>query len=248
MNERDPARLSHAPSTSGLLREALRESKADLPDDARLAAIALKLGTVVGAAGGGGAAVAAGAGGAAKASVAPAALKAGTSALSLKLAAAAAVTAVAIGGGVVVAPRVLAPRPAVTVAASTTLAAPTTSAALSNSAFSLPPASASAAPLPVPAASSAKLNAPPNPDDEVKYLQRAQDALASDPARALSICEDEAAMFPKGMLAQEREVIAIEALVRLGRLDAARAREKRLEADYPGSTAVARARPIVGLP
>ncbi|MEO8798708.1 MAG: hypothetical protein ABI551_12550 [Polyangiaceae bacterium] len=253
MNERDPARLAHDPRTSGLLREALRESKTDLPDDARLAAIALKLGTVVGAAGGGGAAAAAGAGGAAKASVAPAAVKAGASALSFKIAAAVAAAAVAIGGGVVVAPRVLAPKPAVTVAASTTMAAPTKTAPLSTGAsdYSLPPASASAEPLPVPSATpSVKENAlpPPNPDDEVKNLARAHATLATNPALALAICNDDASVFPRGMLAQEREVIAIDALTRLGRLEAAKARAKKLEAQYPGSADLPRVRQLVGDP
>ncbi len=252
MNERDPARLSHDPRTSGLLREALRESKTDLPDDTRLATIALKLGTVVGAAGGGGAAAAAGAGGAAKASVAPAAVKAGASALSFKIAAAVAVTAVAIGGGVVVAPRVLAPKPAVTVAASTTMTVPTKTAPLSTgtSDYSLPPASASAEPLPAPSATSVKESAllPPDPDQQTKNVARALGVLDTDPARALSICDDDATTFPKGSLAQDREVIAIDALTRLGRLDAAKARAKKFEALYPESPALPKIHRLVGAP
>ncbi|HEX7666805.1 MAG TPA: hypothetical protein VF407_19890 [Polyangiaceae bacterium] len=256
MTDRDPPRLSQDPATSALLRDAIREGKNDLPDDARLAAIALKLGAI-GAAGGGGAGAAASAG-AAKASVAPAAIKAGAvktgmSALSFKIAAAAAVTAVAVGG-VAVAPRVLGPKPAVTVAASTTIAPPTTTAppATAND-FALPPASASAAPLPVPTTpsgvASTKVNAPPpHPDDELKNVAQAKAALATDPAKALAICNDDAQTFPKGQFAEDRETVAIDALVALGRVDAARARLKKFEAQFPTSPNTKRLREKLGAP
>jgi hypothetical protein len=41
--------------------------------------------------------------------------------------------------------------------------------------------------------------------------------------------------FPSGALAQEREVIAIEALNRIGDGDGARKRAKEFETSYPGS-------------
>lgn len=72
-------------------------------------------------------------------------------------------------------------------------------------------------------------------ESEVELLQSAQDALASDPARALSIATLDATRFPRGALAQERDVIAIEALVRLGRRDEARLRAARFERAFPRS-------------
>lgn len=251
--DRDPPRLSDT-GDSAFLRDALRESKNDLPDEARLAAIALKLGPIVGiaggaagAAGGGGGAAAAGGGAAVKASVAPAAVKIGGMTLGMKIAAAAAVTAVAVGGTVVVAPRVIANKPAMT-APTAMVSAPQVSSMPTSAKIdlSLPPASASAAPLPVPTPK-ATMIVPPNPDDELRTLNRIQAALnANDPATALSLCNDDAIIFPHGQFAQEREVHAIDALKRLGKMSDARAREKKLEADYPGSTSVVRAREILG--
>ena len=255
-SDRDPPRLSQS-GDSAFLRDAIRESKSDLPDEARLAAIALKLGPIVGIAGGaagaaggggaGGGAAAAGSAGAAKASVAPAAVKIGGMTLGMKIATAAAVTAVAVGGTAVVAPRVIANKTAVT-APTAMVSAPRASAAATSTKIdlSLPPASASAAPLPVPTPK-ATMIVPPNSADETRTLERAQDALnANDPATALSLCNDDAIIFPHGPLAQEREVYAINALTRLGRMDEAKARAKKFEKDYPGSAALPRVRQLVG--
>jgi hypothetical protein len=70
---------------------------------------------------------------------------------------------------------------------------------------------------------------------EVELLGRARDSLASNPAEALALTRQSATQFPGGALAQEREVLAIEALRRLGRLDEARARRDRFLSAYPGS-------------
>jgi outer membrane protein assembly factor BamD (BamD/ComL family) len=70
----------------------------------------------------------------------------------------------------------------------------------------------------------------------VKLLERAQDALRARPAEALALCNDHAKRFPNGMLVQEREMVAIEALVKVGRRDEARARADRFKARFPGST------------
>jgi hypothetical protein len=51
----------------------------------------------------------------------------------------------------------------------------------------------------------------------------------------LSLTREHARRFPQGALAQEREVIAIEALSRLGRTEAARQRGTQFERQYPGS-------------
>ena len=70
---------------------------------------------------------------------------------------------------------------------------------------------------------------------EVELLARARDLLGSSPAEALALTQQHATQFPGGALAQEREVLAIEALRHLGRMDEARARKDRFLSAYPGS-------------
>ena len=80
-------------------------------------------------------------------------------------------------------------------------------------------------------------SAAPNPADEVKMLERAQDALRSGRyADALSLCNEHAKSYPNGMLAQEREVIAVEALVKTGRTAEAKARAESFKRRFPGSS------------
>src|SRR5438309_116226 len=59
---------------------------------------------------------------------------------------------------------------------------------------------------------------------EIDLIREAQDLLRTDPARALAIAERHRTHFPTGALAEEREVIAIDALCRLGRLAEAKTR------------------------
>jgi hypothetical protein len=248
MSDQDPPRLSDlGDDGDDFLRDAIRESKRDLPDETRLAAIALKLGpgilggaAAAGGAGGGGAA--AGGAGAVKASAAPAAAKIGAMSVSMKFATAVAVT-VAIGGGAVVVPKIISPTTsAVTVAATTNS---TSSAIASSSAINLalPPASASAAPLPT----MKPLVIPPrSQDEEVKALDDERAALNTDPEYALAQCDDDAKLFPRGTFAQEREVTAIDALKRLGRMPEAKARAKKFATDYPGSAQLQRVQQLVG--
>ena len=59
-------------------------------------------------------------------------------------------------------------------------------------------------------------------ETEIQLLQRAQDALAGSPATALDLINRHIARFPNAGLGQEREVIAVDALVRLGRIGEAR--------------------------
>ena len=74
----------------------------------------------------------------------------------------------------------------------------------------------------------------PKPN-EAALLQKAQSALQRDPAEALALTRRHQASFPQGVLTQEREVIAIEALERLGRHDAAKKRASAFERRYRGS-------------
>jgi hypothetical protein len=70
---------------------------------------------------------------------------------------------------------------------------------------------------------------------ELELLQRAQELLRADPARALALVEGDARTFPGSPLIQEREVIAIEALMRLGRAGEARVRAERFLRRFPRS-------------
>ena len=101
-------------------------------------------------------------------------------------------------------------------------------------------ANGSAAP-PGSSAPSAAASARPNAassrpaETEAELLERARDALSDNPARALALTEQHRAHFPAGVLAQEREVIAIQALKRLGRADAAAQRSAAFARRYPNS-------------
>jgi hypothetical protein len=93
---------------------------------------------------------------------------------------------------------------------------------------------------PIPSPSPAEIPSPaqianPPPESELALLQRAGDRLRSDPAGALDLAEQHAERFPSGALAQEREVIAIEALVGLHRDSEARDRAQHFVRDFPGS-------------
>jgi hypothetical protein len=75
----------------------------------------------------------------------------------------------------------------------------------------------------------------PPPETEFSLLEQAQRALRTDPQRALGLADADEKRFPSGALAQERDVIAIEALVQLGRADEASARARRFFRAFPGS-------------
>jgi hypothetical protein len=72
-------------------------------------------------------------------------------------------------------------------------------------------------------------------ETEVRLLQRARAGVAADPARALALTGEHARRFPGGAFAQEREFIAISALVALGRADEARERAARMLERFPAS-------------
>ncbi len=70
---------------------------------------------------------------------------------------------------------------------------------------------------------------------EAALLERAREAISSDPKRALALTREHARRFPKGILTQEREVIAIDALKRLGKSSEAESRADQFKKTYPGS-------------
>jgi hypothetical protein len=75
----------------------------------------------------------------------------------------------------------------------------------------------------------------PEVQKEVELLKKATLAMPEKPTEALAICDRAAAAYPNGVLGQEREVIAIRALVSLDRTDEARARAQTFRAKYPNS-------------
>jgi hypothetical protein len=92
--------------------------------------------------------------------------------------------------------------------------------------------------------------AEPAPDttpetSEASLLARARRALARDPGAALAAAEEHARRFPDGILAQEREVVRIESLARLGRSDVARRRLADLERRWASSPHRARLRDLL---
>ena len=82
----------------------------------------------------------------------------------------------------------------------------------------------------------APAHATPDASGELSLLSRAQKALQTQPARALALAGEHARSFEHGTFAQEREMIAIEALIALGRDARAHARGKHFLTTYPGSS------------
>lgn len=70
---------------------------------------------------------------------------------------------------------------------------------------------------------------------EVALLRDARLALGSDPAQAFALAEQHRALFAHGAMVQERELIAISALSRMGRHAAVLARAAQFERDFPNS-------------
>ncbi len=70
---------------------------------------------------------------------------------------------------------------------------------------------------------------------ELELLGRARAALATDPRASLALCAQHARAYPDGALKEEREVLAIDALVASGQAERARARARRFERAFPRS-------------
>ncbi len=105
-------------------------------------------------------------------------------------------------------------------------------------------------PIPTPTASAIPTPDPPaqaeDQEPETKVLQRAHAALAANPSQALALCTEHALRYPRGTLGQEREVIAIDALVRMGRRTEAASRAERFVKSYPASAHVRRLETLIG--
>ena len=81
--------------------------------------------------------------------------------------------------------------------------------------------------------------------NELSLIDRAQHALRDDPRRALQLVQEHAGRFPNQLLEQEREVVAVAALVKLGRKSEAAARAQRFIDRFPRSAHLIRMRATV---
>lgn len=70
---------------------------------------------------------------------------------------------------------------------------------------------------------------------EAALLRSARQALATSPDRTLSLTDEHQRRYPNGLLSQEREALAIQALIELGRLAEASSRAEAFDLDYRDS-------------
>lgn len=70
---------------------------------------------------------------------------------------------------------------------------------------------------------------------EARLLAAARSALSTDPQRALQLLNEHRAAYPRGVLAQEREVMRVDALKRAGQQDAAKKAAETFRKEHPDS-------------
>jgi hypothetical protein len=221
----DPSRLSDTAEQAGL-RDVLRAAQADVGTDAQLARLAQRLGPMLGPV----------------APVTPTAPSAAGLSGVAKLGLAGLALVVAGGGAwLASASHPAGPPPA-----------PTPAHAVAPPAVEVKPSAVSASPAPpvsevivdgaTPPPTTASVRAklptkptPPAQPTEAELLEQARAAMKVDPARALQRANEHAARFPGGVLVQEREVIAIQALRTLGRSSDADRRAQAFAKAFPGS-------------
>ncbi|HEV8548516.1 MAG TPA: hypothetical protein VGQ57_05795 [Polyangiaceae bacterium] len=222
MIDEDPPRLLDPGSdASPELQSLFRAGAADLPSDAQIAALAAKLGPVLAPNAG--------------APVAPS-----STALGVKAGVGVAVAVAAVALFLLLRPKPEgAPRPAParnvpSVNAPVPPPAPSPPPRAPEETAALPSAPASDAPAASPARPTVASPSRPT-ESEAEFLERARGALGKNPSQALALANLHRSRFPGGVLAQEREVIAIEALKRLGRTEEATRRAADFARRYPGS-------------
>lgn len=223
------------------LRAALRDARGELPNEARLEAIFMRLPSGSGGGGGGGDAPP-------PPTVAP---KFGVAGAALGV-----VGVAILGGAIYLGVRANAPkdRPAPT----TTVAGATVTGAVSERVASAVPPSESASSATTVTARSVgdpprtppSVSAPPSASSparsEIEILREAQSNASSSPGRAIALCDEHARLYPSGALSEEREFIRIQALMAAGRVGEARALADAFEARHPGSAHAVRLEEIVG--
>jgi len=219
----DPKRLADAAPRSPL-GDLLASAARDLPTDEQLARLASQLGPVLN--------------GAPK----PAATRIGASGLTKAVVVTGALAALVAAGLVVhhsqkeavaPAPPSRTPQPVTAPASApaidltpTTPSAPTT--ANDDGSPTHPPEAANSGPAKSAAVPSKALS-------EAALLEQARRALDTSPSYALQLANQHRTRFPNGLLTQEREVIAIEALRRLHRTTEADQRAAGFSKAFPGS-------------
>jgi len=100
-----------------------------------------------------------------------------------------------------------------------------------------------AEPVAMPLSKRAPVNSAVRPD-ELSLIAQAQ-GLRDQPQALLRVLKQHAALYPHGMLAQEREVLAVEALLAAGQLKEAKRRAGHLAAEYPNSAHLPRIRALL---
>lgn len=72
-------------------------------------------------------------------------------------------------------------------------------------------------------------------ESEISLLRRAREQLIDAPSQSLVLCRRHQRLYPQGQLAQEREVLMIEALERLARADEAQNKREQFGKAFPDS-------------
>jgi glucose/arabinose dehydrogenase len=220
------------PADESFVDQALRAGRDELPDEARMRAIEGRLGTALDA---------------------EAASPAWWSRSRLYPVVGLAVVALGIRAGIT---SPSAPAPSVATAATPIVAttepaatpAPLVSStsATAVSVETLPTAKAAstqeAKPRPRPATVTAAAS---GPRDELALLEEASLALEASPVKTLALTDEHLKRFLTPKFAQERERLAVVALVRLGRREDARRRADAFEAAFPDSAHLTRVRELV---
>jgi hypothetical protein len=107
------------------------------------------------------------------------------------------------------------------------------------------PPSGNTARTAAPAAEEARTN---HRATELELVRRARAALDTDPAQALALTSEHARAYSNGEFVQEREVLAVEALARLGRKEESLRRALELLRRFPRTPYAARLEVAVGQP
>jgi hypothetical protein len=239
MSEQDPERLANG--NDPLLKSLIEEGRKELASPAQLAAVAAKLGPILGGGGGPGG----GGRGAARPGSAAAPNAAGMG-LATKIG----IAAVAVATAATVLRIVTIPQQAAAVPVASSEEAPLPVPSARDPAaepepdplpaFSSMPVASATLPTATPRHVEAGVRPPigkatPSTGVEMRLLTSAQDAINTDPAKALALCEDHARRFPTGLLVEEREALAIQALIALGRVDEAKKRADAFYVKFPDS-------------
>lgn len=215
----DPKRLLDEPGAPPSLRDALAGAKKEGPTGDQMQAILLGLGAVVDRPVAVPPAQAAGIGGG---------VKAGVALFVIAL----------VGGGLVLGTRPKSSPAVLETAAPSVSLLGERSQSEENRAGAPPSVTIDLDDVPVAASrphasGSASASATSGGPSEVALLEQARASLATNPSRSLALTEEHRRRFAKGALSQEREVIAIEALKKLGRGTEAKKRGDAFSAENP---------------